>query len=76
MRWAEHVERMWRLKIHTKILIGKPETKGSIGEIKRRWEDNITSGIKKLRYEEVDCIQLVQDMHYFDAIQLHRNNPF
>jgi hypothetical protein len=37
-----------------KILIGKPEWKGSLRRPKYRCEDNIKTDVKKIRYEGVN----------------------
>jgi hypothetical protein len=40
MRWAGHVARMGRKRVH-RVLLGKPEGKRPLGRTRRRWEDNI-----------------------------------
>jgi hypothetical protein len=41
LRWSEHVARMGERRVHTKVLVGKPEGKGAFETPRRRWEDNI-----------------------------------
>jgi hypothetical protein len=48
------------LKIHTKILAGKPEGKRLLGRPRRRCEDNIRMDLRKTGWENVDWIHLTQ----------------
>jgi hypothetical protein len=40
MRWAGHVARMGEDRVAHRVLVGKPEGKGSLGRPRSRWEDN------------------------------------
>jgi hypothetical protein len=41
MRWAGHVARMGKGRGAYRILVGRPEGRGPLGRLRRRWEDNI-----------------------------------
>jgi hypothetical protein len=52
MRWAEHVARIGRRRLHTctyRIWVGKPEGKRPLGRPRRRWLDNIEMDLKRDR---------------------------
>jgi hypothetical protein len=40
------------------ILIGKPEEKGLLGKLNRRWEDNIKLKLQEIRRDCADWIQV------------------
>jgi hypothetical protein len=61
MRWAGHVARIEELRNVYKILVVKPEGKRPLGRLRRRWEDNIKMGCRKLGLEGVAWIHLAQD---------------
>jgi hypothetical protein len=44
-----------------KIFVGKPEGQRLLGRPRRRWEENIRMGVRKIRFEVVDWIHLAQD---------------
>jgi hypothetical protein len=46
MRLAGHVARMRERRNPYRILAGKPEGKGPLGRPRRRWEDNIKTGLR------------------------------
>jgi len=50
MRWAGHVARMGERRGMYSVLVRKPEGKGPMGRLRRRWEDNI-----KMDLQEVGC---------------------
>jgi hypothetical protein len=50
MSWAGLVARMGKSRGVYKILVEKPEGKRSLGEPRRRWEDNI-----KMDLQEMGC---------------------
>ena len=61
MRWAGHVARMGERRGVSRVLVGKPEGKRTLGTPSSRWEDNI-----KMDPQEVECggmewIDLAQD---------------
>jgi hypothetical protein len=47
MRWARRVAYMGEKKNTCRILVGKPEEKGSLGRTRRRWEVNIKLILEK-----------------------------
>jgi hypothetical protein len=44
----------------TSVLIGKSEGKRSLGISRRRWEDNIRTDLREMRWEGVDWMYLVR----------------
>jgi hypothetical protein len=51
------------------ILVGEPEGKGPLGRCRRRWEDDIQTGLNKnLGYSSVDWIQLAQDTNQWQDL--------
>ena len=46
MRWAGHVAGMGEDRGVHRVLVGKPEGKRPLWRPRRRWEDNINTGIK------------------------------
>ena len=61
MRWAGHVARMGETRGVYRILVGKPEGKRPLGRPRRRWEDNIKTGLQEVGCGGVDWIELAQD---------------
>jgi hypothetical protein len=47
MRWAVHVARLGRRRMHIRILVGDPEGKRPAGRPRRRWEDNIKMDLRE-----------------------------
>jgi hypothetical protein len=47
MSWAEHVALMGGKRMH-RILVGKPEGKGLLGRILRRWVNNIKMNLREI----------------------------
>jgi hypothetical protein len=46
MRWAGHVARMGEGRCVYRLLVGRPEDKRPMGRSRRRWEDNIKTGLR------------------------------
>ena len=53
--------RMWDRRDTCKVLMGKPEGKIPSGRTGRRWEDNIKMDLQKVRWGDMDWIDLAQD---------------
>ena len=47
-----------------KILTGKPSGKRSLGRPRRRWEDNITMGLKEIGINTRNLVDSAQDRDY------------
>ena len=47
LRWAGHVARMVQFKNEYRVLLGKPESKRSLGRPRCRWEDNIKMDLRR-----------------------------
>jgi hypothetical protein len=44
-----------------RVLVGRPEGKRPLGRPRRRWEDNIKMGLRKIGIGGANWIQLAQD---------------
>jgi hypothetical protein len=45
----------------SKVLVGKPEGKSSLGRTRRRWKDNIKAKFQEVECGNMDWIELAQD---------------
>jgi hypothetical protein len=50
------------------ILVGRPKWKRPFGRRRRRWEDNIRKDLRKIGWEVVDWIHVVQDRDQWRAL--------
>jgi hypothetical protein len=48
--------------------VGKPEEKRLLGRRTRRWVDNIKMDLRGIKWDDMDCIDLAQDMDYWTAL--------
>ena len=48
--------------------MGKPEVKGSLGRLMRRWEDNIKINLQEVGGVGMDWIELAQDTDRWRAL--------
>jgi hypothetical protein len=53
VRFMGKLTRMAKVRDAYKILVWKPEWKGSCDRIRCRWKDNIKSDVKDMRHEEM-----------------------
>jgi hypothetical protein len=60
-RWIGFVARMGERRAVNRELVGKPEGKGPLGRLTRRWEDNIKMDIQEVGWEVMNWIELDQD---------------
>jgi hypothetical protein len=60
MTWTEHVARMSEKRNAYRVLVGKPEGKGTLRTPRRRWEDNIKMDLRKIRWDDMDLIYLAE----------------
>jgi hypothetical protein len=51
-----------------RLLVGKPEGKGPLGRLRRRWADNIRIDLGEVGWGDVDWIDLAQDMNRWRAL--------
>jgi hypothetical protein len=58
-----------------RILMGKPEGKGPLGEPRRRWENNIRMDLREVGWDGVDWIDLAQDRDQWGSSCEHGNEP-
>jgi hypothetical protein len=67
MRWAGHVAHMGKKRDPHRILVGKPEGRRPLGRPRCRWENNIKSDLREIRWGGMDCIHLAQDRYQWRA---------
>jgi hypothetical protein len=63
MWWAGHVARMGEKRNVYRLLVGKPEGKRPLERPRRRWIDNIKTGLLEIGFGGVDWIGLAQDRY-------------
>jgi hypothetical protein len=68
MRWEGHVARIGEKRNEYRLLVGKPEGKGTLGRPKRRWLDNIRMDLGEVEWGDVDWIGLAQDRSRWRAL--------
>jgi hypothetical protein len=51
-----------------RILVGKPEGKGTLGRPRRRWVDNIKIDLRRIGWDGMDWIDLAQDRDKWRAL--------
>jgi hypothetical protein len=68
MRWAGHVVRMGEKRNAYRLLVGKPEGKRPLGRPRRRWVDNVRTGLGEVGWSDVDWIGLSQDRGRWRAL--------
>jgi len=61
MRWAGHVARMGEVRGVCRALVGKPEGRRPLRRPRRRWVDNIRTGLQEVRCGYMGWIELAQD---------------
>jgi hypothetical protein len=60
MRLEGQVERMGAVRNAYNILVGKPEGKRPLERPRLRWEDNLRTDLREIKWEGVDWMQLAQ----------------
>jgi len=68
LNWKGHVARLGERRGAYRVLVRKPERKRPFGRPGLRWEDNIKMGLKKVVWECMDWIFLVQDRDRWQAL--------
>ena len=61
VRWAGHVARMGERRGVSRVWVGNPEGKRTLGRPRRRWEDIIKMDLQEVGCGGVDWIDLAQD---------------
>jgi hypothetical protein len=51
-----------------RILVGKPEGKRPLGRPRRRWVDNIKTGLREIGWAGMDWIDLAKDKEHWRAL--------
>jgi hypothetical protein len=50
------------------ILVGRPEGKRPLGRPRRRWVDNIKMDLRKIGWDDMDWIDLLEDTEQWRAL--------
>ena len=50
-----------------RVLLGKPESKGPLGRLRHRWEDNIKMDLREVCCDPRDWISLAEDRDQWRA---------
>jgi len=69
------VARMGDTRHSYKIPVGKPEGNRLLVRTRHRWEDNIITNPREIRWEGVDWIHLAQDRDQQRYTREHGNEP-
>jgi len=75
MRLTGHVARMGERTGVYRVLVGKPEGKGTLGRPRHRWEDNIKIDLKEVWPGGMAWIELAQDTDRWRALVNAVMNP-
>ena len=68
MRWEGHVARMGQGRGVHRVPVGKPEGKRPLGRPRRRWGDNIKTGLQEVGGGCEDWMELAQDRDRWRAL--------
>jgi len=63
-----HEACMGKMKNAYKILVGKPEEKRPLRELRHRWEDNIRMDLREIWFECVDWMHVAQNRDQWRAL--------
>jgi hypothetical protein len=63
-----HVARIGEEKKSVQCFVGNPEGKRPLGRPRRRWEDGIRMGLRKIGWGSVEWIQSTQDRGWCRAV--------
>jgi hypothetical protein len=75
MSWTGHVAHMGEMRNLYKIFVRKPEGKGPLGRLRRRWENNIKIDLKETECEGVEWNHLAQDGAQWRAVVMNLRVP-
>jgi len=68
MRWAWNVAHMGDRRNAYRVLVGRPGGKRPFGRPRRRWEDDIKTGLQEAWWGDVDWTDLAQDKNKWRAL--------
>jgi hypothetical protein len=68
MRWAGHVKRIRGTRGAYRVLVGKSQGKRPLRRPRRRWDDDIKTGLKQIDFDGVDWIDLIQNRDTWRAV--------
>jgi hypothetical protein len=60
MSWAGHVARISYVRVVYSVLVGRLEWKRQLRRSRRRWDDNIKTGLREIDLDGPNCIRLAQ----------------
>jgi hypothetical protein len=63
-----HIARMEEKRKACRILVGKPEGKRPLGEIRRTWENNIYIDLREIEWSRMNWVYLAQDRDQWRAL--------
>jgi hypothetical protein len=61
IRWVQSLAQIGRKKDAYRLLLGEPEGEIPCGRPRCRWEVNIKTGLKEIKFESLDSISLAWD---------------
>jgi hypothetical protein len=59
---------MWEKRDASKLLVGNPKGKRTLGKPRRKWVDNIQMDLRKIRWDGGDWIDLAQNRDQWRAL--------
>jgi hypothetical protein len=68
MRWAGHVARTRRIRMHKGFWRERQKESSPLGRFSRRWEDNIKMYLREIGWGGVDWINLSEDRNQWMAL--------
>jgi hypothetical protein len=74
-RWTGHVARMGEGRKAHMVLMGKPEGKRPLGRPRCRWEDGIKMDLRKIGWESLAWIHLIEVTDRWRAVVNAVRNP-
>jgi hypothetical protein len=75
MRWAGHVAQTREKRNVYRILVGKPDVKGSLGRRRQRSVYNIKIDLRRRELVDLDWIDQAQDRDQWRGLCEHSNEP-
>ena len=67
LRWAGHVACMEQSKNASRVLVGKPKGKRTLGRPRCRWEDNIKMDLREVGCDPGEWIDFAEDRDQWRA---------
>jgi hypothetical protein len=70
LRWPEYLVRIKEKRNACRLLVGKPEGKGTLGKPRRSWLDNIVMELVEIGQGGANWIGLAQDREIYIYIYI------